>query len=110
MRYSKQNIFANEEASYKRLLEERGLKLINHYDTPKFKYPEQSDMSRFSTIQHIWKVGDRYYKLAYEYYSDPKMWWVIAFFNQKPTESHVNLGDTVYIPTPLETALFYMGY
>jgi len=31
-------------------------------------------------------------------------------YNQKPTEFHLKLGDVVYIPTPLETVLFYVGY
>ena len=50
------------------------------------------------------------FKLASKYYDDPTMWWVIAFYNQKPTEFHLKLGDLVYIPVPLETVLFYIGY
>lgn len=88
----------------------RGATLINQYDTPKFRFPDQNSMAKFSSIQHVWSLGDRYYKLASEYYSDPSLWWVIAFYNKKPTEFHVSLGETIYIPTPLETVLFYMGY
>jgi nucleoid-associated protein YgaU len=110
MRYSKQNIFANEETAYKRYLKPRGLSLINQYDTPKFKFPKQEDLLNFSSIKHIWSMGDRYFKLAGEYYSDPELWWVIAFYNKKPTEFHVNVGEVLYIPVPLETVLFYMGY
>jgi len=35
------------------------------------------------------------------------MWWVIAWYNQKPTEAHFNVGDVVYIPTPLANVLQY---
>jgi hypothetical protein len=110
MRYNKQNIFTNEEKTYKRFLKTRGLTLVRQYDTPKFRFPDQNNIGNFSSIQHIWSMGDRYFKLASEYYSDPKMWWVIAFYNKKPTEFHINMGEVIYIPTPLETVLFYMGY
>ena len=83
---------------------------MSQYNTPQFKYPSPADAANFSTVKHIWGTGDRYFKLANQYYSDPEKWWVIAFYNQKPTEFHVKLGDVIYIPTPLETVLFYMGY
>jgi nucleoid-associated protein YgaU len=67
-------------------------------------------MSNFNTIGHVWTSSDKFYNLAAEYYSDPEMWWVIAFYNQKPTEFHLSPGDIVYIPTPLETVLYYIGY
>ena len=83
---------------------------ITQYNTPKMRYPKQTDRNNFDSIKHIWVTGDRYYKLAAKYYSDPTLWWVIAFYNQKPTESHVKLGDIVYVPVPLESILYYMGY
>jgi len=46
-------------------------------------------------------VGDRYFKLAHRFYGDSKLWWVIAWFNKKPTESHVDVGDLILIPTDL---------
>ena len=100
----------NEKDAYKRYLKARGLKQISHYDTPKLRHPSSADMGNFSSIKHIWTMGDRFFKLAHKYYSDPELWWVVAFYNQKPTEFHVNMGEVIYIPTPLETVLFYMGY
>ncbi len=70
----------------------------------------QQDTKKFETISHIWGVGDRYFKLANRYYGDPELWWVIAFFNQKPTEFDIKAGDIIFIPTPLETVLFHIGY
>ena len=110
MRYINQNVFTNERDAYKRYLKKRGLKLINQFNTPKFNYPSQKEMENFNTISHIWSTGDRYFKLADEYYGDSTLWWVIAFFNQKPTEFHMKLGDIIYIPVPLESVLFYIGY
>ena len=109
-RYNNQNIFTNENLAYKRYLKPRGLSLINQFDTPKFRYPDQDSLNSFTSIKHIWSMGDRYFKLANEYYSDSKLWWVIAFYNQKPTEFHINIGEIIYVPVPLETVLFHMGY
>jgi nucleoid-associated protein YgaU len=110
MRYSNQEIFTNAREAYKRYLKSRGMKLINQYDTPKFRFPQQEDLRNFSSVKHVWGPGDRYFKLASEYYGDPELWWVIAFYNKKPTEFHIKLGDVVYVPKPLETVLFYIGY
>jgi len=111
MRYKNQKVFFNDNESYKRYLEKtRGLSQIKQFDTPVFRNPSVDEISNFKAISHVWTTGDRYFKLATEYYNDPTMWWVIAFYNQKPTEFHLRLGDIVYIPIPLETVLFYIGY
>jgi len=111
MRYKNQRIFRNDRKAYKRYLKKtRGLGLIRQFNTPKFKHPSVQEMSNFNTIKHIWGIGDRLYKLAHEYYSDSEMWWVIALYNQKPTEFHYKLGDVLYVPVPLESVLFYIGY
>ena len=110
MRYYNQRIFVNAHEAYKRYLQEKGMKSIRQYNTPKFKHPTVEDMRNFKTVNRIWTTGDRFHKLASEYYQKPEMWWVIALFNQKPTEFHVNPGDIIQIPLPLETVIYYMGY
>ena len=111
MRFKNQRIFRNDRKSYKQYLKKtRGLEMIRQFNTPKFKHPSVQEMGNFNTIKHIWGTGDRLYKLAYEYYNDSEMWWVIALYNQKPTEFHYKLGDVLYIPVPLESVLFYIGY
>jgi nucleoid-associated protein YgaU len=59
--------------------------------------------------QHIWSSGDRFYKLAHSAYGDSKYWWVIAWYNKTPTEAHVQIGDILYIPLPLERILSLYG-
>ena len=111
MRYKNQEIFVNLNKAYRAYLKKtRGQNNIKQYSTPTFKQPSQQESKNFNTINHIWTTGDRYFKLAEEYYDDPEMWWVIALFNQKPTEFHVKPGDVLYIPVPLESVLFYVGY
>ena len=111
MRYKNQRVFINDTESYKKYLKKRGLKQIKQYNTPKMFYPtDVQSRQGFTTVEYIWGTGDKYFKLADEYYGDPTMWWVIAFYNQKPTESHVKLGDVMFIPVPLESILYSIGY
>ena len=95
---------------YKSFLDKRNLKNVNIYKTPILPYPTPGQANNLNSIRHTWGTGDRYYKLAYKYYGDKELWWVIAHFNQKPTESHVSPGDVVFIPYPLDSVLYYMGY
>ncbi len=104
-RYDNRSIFRNDHESYENLLEERGVSFIRQYGTPRMSYPTIDDISSFSTAQHIWKVGDKFYKLAIQYYTDPQYWWVIALYNQAPTEASFRVGDLVEIPMPLERVL-----
>jgi len=99
------SVVRNAEELYEDLLRRRGVKFIDHYRTPKMKHPTANDIIRISFVTHIWKVGDRYSKLAHEYYGDATYWWIIATFNKLPTDSHVTLGDRIRIPTSLEDAL-----
>jgi nucleoid-associated protein YgaU len=111
MRYKNQRVFINDSEAYIRYLKGRGLKQIKQYSTPKMFYPRDvNSAANFDTLKHIWGTGDKYFKLADEYYQDPTMWWVIAFYNQKPTEFHIKLGDVIFIPVPLESILYSIGY
>ena len=109
-RYDNRTIRRNNLELYRSVLENRGLKSVRQYTTPNLRYPTSEEISNFQIIGHIWKTGDRYYKIADRYYNDPEMWWVIAFFNQKPLEQHVELGEVINIPLPLEKVLTYMVY
>jgi|TARA_Y100000114_G_scaffold79238_1_gene72924 hypothetical protein len=111
MRYKNQRIFLNEEEAYERYLKKsRGMQNIRQFSTPKMFYPSDLQAAEFRTIKRIWSAGDHYFKLADEYYDNPEMWWVIAFYNQKPTEFDVKPGDVIYIPVPLEAILYNIGY
>jgi hypothetical protein len=69
------------------------------------KNPTIADRSALKTVTHVWKYGDRYYKLADQYYNDVDYWWVIAWWNARPTEADVSPGDAISIPLNLEEAL-----
>ena len=82
---------------------------MRFYETPIIKNPSVAERTGLTADAHIWKYGDRLYKLADQYYNDSRFWWVIAWFNNSPTESHLILGDVIFIPSPLERLLYYYG-
>ena len=104
-RYDNRLIFKNDNELYTSLLETRGVDSINHYSSPVLHYPDLNTLKSLTRIRHTWSAGDRYYKLAHQYYGSPRYWWVIAQFNQKPTEADVIVGEVIFIPTPLEAVL-----
>jgi len=106
-RYDNRRTFRNGAEIYFNILEDRGLTTLVQYGTPRFKKISKRARRRITHVQKIWTVGDRLYKLAAEHYGDSRLWWVIARYNNKPTDAHFQLGDTIYIPLPLETVLGY---
>lgn len=107
-RYARRMIFENDFKEYRDgLFRDRGVHRIYQYGTAAFNYPSEAELESLETITMTWGATDKLYNVAYEAYGDPAYWWVIAWFNKKPTESHFTVGDIVYIPVPLDAALRY---
>jgi hypothetical protein len=104
-RYLTRTKLINKNKLYSNILFKKDINFIKHYNSPHFLYPNSRDLRKLNIITHIWRNVDSYYKLSFQHYGDTKLWWIIAWFNQKPTEAHVKIGDKIYIPLPLEIAL-----
>lgn len=99
-------IKANNDATIKEFLNKTGAKKIDHYGTIKFGKPDDVNfLDNITYVSHIYSVGDRLSNIAYKYYKDAKLWWVIAWFNNKPTDFHCKIGDVINIPEPLPEVL-----
>ena len=107
-RYTRRRIYENRLPAYREQRKDRGVRLLKHYSSPNMRYPTPAQLRRISSISHTWRVGDRYYKLAHDHYGERKLWWLIAWFNMAPTESHLIPGQVIQVPMPLEAALSYM--
>ena len=90
-------------------LEAQRAGFITHYTTPRLIQVSHRAMRDIFVDTHLWQMGDRFSKLAYIYYGSPTYWWVIAWFNERPTEHHMRPGDVLKIPLPLETVLENYG-
>lgn len=104
-RYDQRSLGINDYEQYDDIFEERGVKRVEQYRTPTFKYFNEEDMRDVDYIKYIWKKGDSFWKLSKKYLGNPRNWWVIASFNKKPTEAHIELGEVIKIPLSLAQAL-----
>jgi hypothetical protein len=105
-RYSNRNVFLNSNSKYQSaFFENRAVKSIEQYESPEINYPSQEEIDSLTNISEIWDSSSKLYNLAYDHYGDASYWWVIAWYNRKPTEAHFEVGDTVYIPMPLSRAM-----
>ena len=107
-RYRKTATMVNDHEEYREFIEPRGRKSITHFRTQDVLEPAP-DSSMHHEL-HMWRPADRFWKLSQEYYQDPRYWWVIAQYNQKPTEAHLSGGDIIVIPLPVTQALIALGY
>lgn len=109
MRYNGKEKVENSDERYKEYLKKRDRKSIVQYSSTEMNYPTQKEMATLTLQEETWKVGSRLYKLAHKHYGDSSLWWVIAWFNKKPTEANFIIGDVVYVPLPLDKVLQYAG-
>jgi len=110
-RYKGLSVIRNRDADYKSRFSKRygDRPELPHLESQILDYPTFEEIKRFQYANHVWSLGDRYYKLANQYYGDSQYWWVIALFNKKPTEQHVEIGDLIKVPLPLNEVLAAYG-
>tara|TARA_Y100000592_G_C5462242_1_gene314611 strand:+ start:1371 stop:1706 length:336 start_codon:yes stop_codon:yes gene_type:complete len=108
-RNDKDRILINSSEYYKPLRKSRNAKIIEHFETPRIYHPTVRDRSTVISEAYIWKYGDRYYKLAYDYYGDQNLWWIIAWYNGYPTEAAIENGSVIEIPVDLEQVSRVLG-
>ena len=102
-------VFVNDDAIYENLLRRKRKLTLRQYTTPTIPdLRRRLNSANIETVPHIWKTGDRYYKLALQYYNNSSLWWVIAIYNQKPTEGSLRKGDVLLVPVPIETVLYFI--
>lgn len=110
MRYNKKKVFSLTNDLYKSLLAERNIQTLEYFSLSdgNLNYPTQEQLEQLDIISYVWEKGDNFMNLAYTYYNNnPEYWWIIAFFNNKPLDQLVKIGDIIYIPTPLEKILSF---
>lgn len=110
MRYDKRDIVLNDLLEYQPLFENRGIKHIEHYKMGTLTFPTQEEINKFTLKKETWKRGDSFWKYAAKHYDERgELWWVIAFFNNTPTDAHVIIGQLIYIPLPYQKVIASYG-
>lgn len=98
-------IFYNNDEAYRNFKNKTGSDTIRQFGLIPFGDPAQeSFLKQIEIFQHPYKVGDTLSKISFEYYGEPRYWWILAWFNSKPTDLHCKIGDTIFVPKPLEVA------
>lgn len=106
IRYKNNRIIKNDSEEYSELFKDRGLKFITQISMGGLKYPTSAQIEEFTIQREQWKLGDSLWKYASKYFDGRgHLWWVIAHFNQKPTDQHFVVGEIIYIPLPLDKVL-----
>jgi len=105
-RNEKRVLLLNKNRLYKRRMDEKNLNFIRQVSTLKLNTVTSEDISDLTVVDHIWKTGDKLYKLANQYYGNNSYWFLLAWYNNKPTDAHVKFGDVIHIPMPLEKVLY----
>ena len=101
-RYARKIVAINEQEIYKETLKKRGVERIEQYKTITLKDYEDF---KIESIEHIWTCGDSFWNLAAQHYGNSKYWYIIARYNNTPTEAHVSIGQIIKIPIKLALAL-----
>jgi hypothetical protein len=110
-RYKKINIVKNNDADYKKVFNTRfGTNGLVQTTTTTFRTPTEDELLNISYITATWSLGQRLYKLAYQYYGDASYWWLIALYNNISTEAELQFGQTIKVPVPLDTVLNLYGF
>ena len=104
-RYDNRLVVTNRHSLYKKKLKDRGLPSFRQFTTPRFRNITAEDMQEIETLELLWHPGDKLYKYAHRYYGDSELWWVIAWFNEKPTDAHFSPGDPIIVPFPIERVM-----
>ena len=110
MRYDNKRIKTAtlSDENSRELLERRNVLSTALYTFPLLAHPTLEERATLDRVGHIWSTGDRLFKLAHQYYGKSELWWIIAWYNERPTDSHYEIGDIVYIPLPLDRILKYL--
>jgi hypothetical protein len=93
------NKFVNATIEYRNILKKKNRDFIVQFKTPILEHIEPEDYDLLEIDVYTWKLGDRLFKLAHQYYGRSDAWWIIAMFNSRPTDQHYRPGDEIYIPT-----------
>ena len=106
-RYGERDVLKNSSPKYLKLLSDRKVRYIDHFNTANFSYPNEKQLGNLEIMNEIWGVGSRFYKIAEKHYGDPTLWWIIPWFNKLPLESDFEAGEVVLIPKPLNVVLSF---
>jgi len=111
MRYEKTDTFLlKRNARYNKILTKRKVEAIKIMETQTIDSVANIDFDTITESEVLWAQGTKMWRLAADHYGDGTLYWVIALYNEKPTDAHWEIGDIVYIPHPYEYVVERLGF
>ena len=96
----------NKDEIYDNFFQKTGATSIEHIGLAFFgDSKDYQFLKKIRKINHIFSVGDSLSKISHKHYGDARYWWLLAWFNAKPTDFHCEVGDIIEVPVPLEEVL-----
>jgi hypothetical protein len=108
-RYGKYGKISNDLDFYSKQIDRRNKKRIVHYRPRPLGIITEELKSRLHFQKDVWQTGTKLYKLSFQYYGVTDLWWLIGFYNNKPTDADWEIGDEIIIPHPPATILNELG-
>lgn len=107
-RYRTTPVMENNSPKYEEIFQEKNISKIYHLTTKSFS-DITKDINLFEYTYHTWSANDKLTILAHNYYSDSRLWFLIALINKVPNDFSLNVGDNLIIAFPPEKVLSYYG-
>lgn len=107
-RYKNYELIDNDSSFYSKQRKARSKNKITQYRLRTLGSLPDSIRNQLIITEIVWKVDTKLYKLADGFYGDPDLWWLIGYYNNKPTDANWAVGDKVLIPTPPRIILEFL--
>lgn len=96
-KYTSDEIRVLRSDIYFELFEKRGVKFLRIRKSKSFENLFGLKLE-LAEENHVWSSGDNLRRLAFNFYGDGDLWWVLGLVNQKPTDGHWKIGDEMLVP------------
>jgi len=97
------------DSRYDYLFENRDVRVVYTIAMKQMNEMTDADRASISTRRYTWRTSDRYWQVAERFYGDPRMWFVIAYYNKAPTEFHLSNGQDILVPSNPRIILEKLG-
>lgn len=104
-RYNDKQIFDNNIERYEELIQNKNLNSLRQYSLYNFGKLSEVSTSNYEYVTHLYDVGDRIENIAYRYYGDASLWWVICYTNKIANPMDLTVGKVLFIYFPIEQIL-----
>ena len=87
------------EAKGGSIVARRGKKAIVKRDSKTLPRRTKEIRNLVSELKYMVRANDDWYKIAHKFYGNQNLWYLLAWYNKKPTDTMLQTGDMLLIPS-----------